>query len=250
MKTFKDNIDLIEQYLEGGLTDEKRKKVEESISNNETFSKNFETYKFLTDGIRYSGRKDLKQKLKDWDSEMSDEFEGQETASKLRKLNWYYVAASVVFFVVASVLVYTNINTGYQRIVADNYTPYEFHSPGTRGDKIETNSLSTIIDHYNRGEYNKAFSLISELEKSQRTYQINFILANSYQATSKYDQAIDIFKELLENGEGYKSATKWHLALCYLSKKDKESAMPLLVELSTSTSSYLRNAKRVLEELE
>ena len=249
MKDYQESIDQIEQYLEGNLDDKERTKVEESIANDKKFANNVENYKFLMDGIKYSGRNSLYQKLQDWDQELSDNITSEKQGTKIRSLNWYYVAASVVFFVVASALVYTNMFSGYERIAGSYYEPYNHYSGDTRGEKTEVSSLNAINQYYDQGRYAETIDLINKLDLSFQNEEIKFLLANSYMALDKFDEAIILFKEVSDGTSGYHFESKWYLALCYLYIDEFDRALPLLEELSLSTSSKSINAKRLLEDL-
>ena len=50
MKNYQENIDQIEQYLEGELEGVGKKRFEESIANDKELADNLETYTLLMDG--------------------------------------------------------------------------------------------------------------------------------------------------------------------------------------------------------
>jgi TolA-binding protein len=249
MKNYQENIDQIEQYLEGKLEEESKKQFEESIANDKELAKNVETYTFLMDGIKYAGRKNLHEKLKAWDSNMSDAFEDKKASSESRTISWYYVAAAIAFFAVASMVFYANVDTGYEQIVAVHYQPYDHISSGLRGEKDDQNSLSAIFQHYEQGEYNKVIDMINKLDNSTRTEEANFILANSYMSIKQYDEAIILFASISESNSIYAGGSKWYLSLCYLSKEDPHHAIPLLEELTISKTSYASKAKNLLSDI-
>lgn len=241
-------IDLIEQYLEGSLDQEKKRKIDEKISVDENYAENFEQYKFLIDGIKYSGRKKLFTKIKKWDMELSDNFEVESEHSIGKHFKWYYAAASIVILIVAGFLVFSSLNSGYESLVADYYSPYDYTPDVKRGGKIEKNSMDNILQYYDRGQYNQAIQMIINLEEGQKTEKVIFYLANAYQATKNYDEAIDLYKQIINTGiHGYGS--KWYLALCYLSIDNAEQAIPLLEELKGAPTSYSLNANKLLEDL-
>ena len=249
MKKHQDNIDQIEQYLEGNLDEKERIKVEESIASDSKFATDVENYKFLMDGIKFSGRNSLYQKLQDWDQELSENITIGEQNSKIRKFKWYYAAASIVIFVVAIGLVFTNMFSGYERVAANYYEQYDHYSGNTRGDKSDASSLSSINQYYDQGRYGETIDLINKLDLSFQSEEIRFLLANSYMALEKFDEAIILFKEVSGGTSGYRFESKWYLALCYLYINELDPALPLLEEISLSASSKSVEAKRLLEDL-
>ena len=92
--------------------------------------------------------------------------------------------------------------------------------------------------------------MIDKLEDDQKTEQVNFIIANAYQANANYFEAIKLYEQIINSGSIYESGSKWYLALCYLSVKHAERATPLLEELKESATSYSPKAKKLLDELQ
>lgn len=248
MSEHQNEIELIEQYLEGSLDEERNKMIEKKISLDEKYAENFKQYKFLIDGIKYSGRKELFTKLKKWDMELSDNIEVESEHSIGKSFKWYYAAASIILFAVAGFLIYSNLNSGYESVVADYYKPYDYIPEVKRGTKIEENSIEYIFQYYDRGQYIQTIQMINKLEDGLKTVKVNFIMANAYQATDNYVEAIKLYKQII-NSTYYGYGSKWYLALCYLSIENIEQARPLLEELKGLPTSYSRNAKKLLEDL-
>jgi len=248
MDKHQNEIDLFDQYTDGILNKDLSTSVEERLSSDREFAAGFEEYKLLTDGIKYSGRKKLLQKVKSWDKQIV-EFPDQDHSGKSRFIRWYYFAAAISFFIIASAIIYSSFKTNYETIVANNYMPYTYIPETTRGDKIDANSMENIFTFYDQGEYVQTIQMINKLDAAERSELSDYILANAYQATGKFDEAIVIYGEIANMESIYSSGSKWYLALCYLSKKDLNKAVPLLENLQQSKTSYAPKAKSVLEEL-
>ena len=249
MSKYQNETDLIEQYLEGSLDEEKKRLVEEKISKDENFAEDIEQHKLLIDGLKYSERKKLYSKLKKWDMELSDDFEIETKHTIGQPTSWYYAIASIIFFSAVSFLIYSNFYSGYTRLVTDYYKPYTYIPEIKRGDMIEENSIEHIFKYFDRGVYNQTIQLINELEDVQKTEQVNFIMANAYQANKNYFDAIKLYEQIINSSSVYVSGAKWYLALCYLSTNNVELAIPLLEELKGSSTSYSLKAKDILEDL-
>ena len=250
MKANQNEIEVIEQYLEGSLDSETRRMVDAKISTDKDYAGDIEQYKLLMDGIRYTGRKNFHSKLKKWDAELSDDIDVVKEKTLQMQFKWYYAAAAITFFMVASFLIYSNLSSGYDRIVADHYQPYNNYTETKRGEETDKNSLEEIFEHYDRGEYTQALQMIQNLDANQKTARVNFILANVYQAMKNYNEAIPIYGQIIESGSIYTNGSKWYMALCYLSTDNVEKARPLLKELKVSNSSYSPKAKSLLKDLD
>lgn len=242
-------IDLIEQYLEGSLDEEKKQLIEKKISKDENFAEEIEQHKLLIDGLKYSERRKLYEKLKTWDLELSNDFELKPKHMIRQPTNWYYGIASIILFISISLLIYSNFYSGYDNLVADYYNPYTYIPGINRGEAIADNSLDHIFKYYDRGDYIQTIQLIDQLEDDQKTEQLNFILANAYQANTNYYYAIKVYEQIINTGSIYVTGSKWYLALCYLSVKHVEQATILLEELKGSATSYSPKAKNLLEDL-
>ena len=250
MKANHSEIELIEQYLEGSLDVENRRLVEKKMSNDKNYSRDIEQYRLLIDGIKYSGRNEILAKLKKWDMELPENIEDFNDKSSHRRFIWYYAAASIAIFVVAGILIYSNLKFGYDRIVADHYQPYNYFPETSRGDEINKNSIEEIFEYYDRGEYAQALQMIQNLETNKKTERVNFILANIHQAMKNYNEAIPIYGQIIKTGSIHTNGSKWYMALCYLSIDNIENARPLLEELKGSNSSYTPKAKNLLKDLD
>lgn len=249
MKNFQEKIDKIEGYLEGSLDQNGVKEVENALASDKEFQKTFESYKFLVDGIKFSGRKELHEKIKLWDNEISDDINLPTKNTKLKPFRWYAVAASIVFFAIAGIVISVNLDRGYQGVVADYYKPYDIIPPTVRGENDTQDLLESIYTYYELGKYSKVIESINQLETEQQTDLIKFLLANSYQVAGDYDAAIQLFEKLSTSDTGFKSAAQWYMALCLLSKEEAEKAIPILEELSTSNTFHESDAKSLLEDI-
>lgn len=243
-------IDLIEQYLAGMLDEEKRAMMDKKISSDSNYANKINQYKLLFDGVKYSGKKSLLAKMNTWDLDISNETNKKEIVKNIGPVKWYYAAAVIVFFIVASFFIISNLNSGYSQLVATYYQPFNFVSETKRSSTTNENFLNDILNNYDQGNYVRVIQVISKLEQDQKTAQVNYMLANAYQATNKYSEAINLYKNIISSNSIYTSGAKWYLALCYLSLEDINASKPLLEELNNSNSSYSQKADSVLKELD
>lgn len=249
MKKYQENIDLIEKYLEGTLDEEHKREVEEAKENDKAFAEQLNAYKFLMDGIRYSGRKELHQKMKEWDSELIDIPEKDTKVISIRNFKWYYIAASFILFMAAGIVIYTNLDSGYEGLVADYYKPYDYIPNIQRGEKADENPMTSICLFYERSDYQATIQAIEDLDQDRRTPDLDMLLASSYQAIGNYEEAIKLYRELAEGNSKFDRDSKWYLALCYLSINDPDQARSILEKLKDLNSYYGPKAQNLLEDL-
>jgi hypothetical protein len=243
------NIDLIEQFLNGELDDDEKASVEKTIRDDADFAREVEMQKLLMDGIRYSGRKKFREKLKTWDEELLQEGDSGEVTPRSRTLRWYYVAASLSVIVIAAGILLTNMGTDYAKVSSLHFKPYQHLPTSTRGGTDDQNALERIIQDYDQGNYNETIQQIQALDPGDQTELSNFILANSYQAIDEFQKAITLYDGIIKSHGLFEYPSRWYVALCYLSIDQYGKAKPLLEELAASNSSYSREAKDLLKDL-
>lgn len=243
------NIELLDQFINGQLDTTERNEVSKRLEQDLEFAKELDQLKLMVDCIRISGRKKLLDEIKHWDEDLPDVIEEPDKVKKLAVFRWYYAAASIVLFMVAGFLIYSNINFGYEKIVAEVYEPYDYTPSAQRGGEVQKNSLSQFFNYYDLEEYASVIQLWVEIDEAEKTVEAEFFLANAYQAEKRFLEASVIFRKLVKRDNSNKMASMWYLALCYLSLDNPEQARELLDELENKKSSYSPKAQKLLVRL-
>lgn len=250
MNKQKNNMELIDQYLKDHLSPEDREDFEDHLKNDPEFRQGFEQHKTLVDGIKLHGRKTLRNKMKGWDDEMIALNDGINNGKKLHSFRWYYAAAAITFLIVSLAIIYSNLDSGYEKVLAAHYQPYIYIPDAQRGEGRASDPNESIFMSYDRGEYKQTITSINEIDEADRTDIMNFLLANSYQAEKEYQNAIQVYEKIIESKSFYLSGAQWYVSLCYLSINQPDKAVPILNELKNSNSSYAPKSKELLMELE
>lgn len=245
MEKFNKKYEQFEDYLNGTLSKEEQKKVEDLLQEDKDFAGDLENFKLLIDGIKYSGRNNLREKVLEWDEEIADIEERD--SGKVRKLKWYYLAASIAFFLIVSSVIIFTMETGNDELYAEYYSPYDYISKATRGD--ETDDIQ-ISHWYDQAQYEKTITAISDISADNQTPEMKLALGNCYMQLSKYEEAIRIIKEVSDENLGNKIAADWYLSLCYLANEQPELAVAILKNISEIRSSYAARAQNLLNDLE
>ncbi len=245
-----ENIEKFDQYLQELLEEDQREDFEKKLENDAELKKDFLRHQVLVDGIKLHGRKALLDEMKSWDNEIkSIGFEPTEEKS-ISFFKWYYAAAAISIILVTIAVLYSSLNTGYDRIVASHYQPYTYISDIQRGEAIEENPTDKIFQYYDQGNYQQTVQLINEVPESQRSELMSFIQANAYQAMEDYERAIPIFDSIADSNSVYAFGSKWYLSLCYLSVDQPDKAVTLLNELKATNSSFAPKAEKLLNDLD
>ena len=243
MKEHKDIIDKFDLLLENPSGSTEIEKMEMEIKNDATTYSEFEEHKLLVDGIRYSSRNKLKASISQWDADM--------TSNRVKQIFlrpfWHYVAASVIMiFAFTAVLIYFS-KPENDKLLAQYYQPYNYNSGITRGgDKGENPDFFAA---YERGAYKVAIEMFGASNLSGQSDMTDFLYANACQAIGLENLAIPVFQRIASTDSPLMPASKWYLAICYISVDEMENAIGMLQELSTLNSSYSPKAQRLLNDL-
>lgn len=250
MKDYQNIIDQYERYLDGELDETAKTDMENAIAKDKELSEILEGHKLMLDGIRYSARKDLKNKMAAWDTAMSHIDDQSVDQPKVRKFKWYYAAASVVLiaFSVTFVIQY-NANT-YPRIASNHYVQFESSSSFTRSDNADRNPDSQLIEQYALGNFDAAITNAEGRALADMSVDAKFHLGCAYMAEKRYDDAIEVFEGLSETNNSRSAGSKWFMALAYLYKDNPDQALPILQDLAAGMSSYASKASAVLDDLD
>lgn len=245
-----DKLDTIEKYLDNQLNSSEKEKFEEELLKDTELKEEVRQHRLMIDGIKLHGRKMLLDKTKEWDRELGAIPDNHFVQSTTNSFKWYYLAAAISLIIVSVFVIYSRMNEGFDRVVAAHYEPYNYIPDIRRSDDSELNDLDEIYQNYELGRYAQVIDLINLKDESEMTDMLSFLQANAYQATGETQKAITAFVDLVNSDSIYATASKWYLALCFLSEKQPEKAMPLIMELKSGNNSYKLKAERLLSDLE
>lgn len=243
-------IDIIEKYLDNQLKPADRQRFEMDVLNNPELKEEIRKHQLLIDGIKLHGRSQLLNKTKEWDAEIGAVPNSESSSRIISSFRWYYLAAAIAFIIVSVAVIYSNLNAGFDRVVAAHYEPYNYIPNTQRSENREPRAIDEVFQNYERQDYANVIVLVDALDESDKAEISSFLQANAYQATGENIKAIRAFSNLANSGSMYATASKWYLALCYLSEKQPEKAMPLLKELADSNTSFAPKAEKLMNDLD
>ena len=242
-------MDYIDRYLEKSLTPEEEKIFEQNLQNDTELMQELSSHRLFVDAIKLHGRKDLRRMMSEWDDQSDETFEIHSEPEKRSTFRWYYAAAAMLILLVSVFVIVQYIDDDQGDIVARYYEPYVFIPEQTRGAEEVVQSAQIFYD-YEHGQYEKVIESIKQSDASDRSDLLQFLLANSYQALDKYEEAIPIYEFIIRTNSDYVLGAKWYLSLCYLSTDRPTEAKSILQELSKAPSSFARKAEGLLLEIE
>jgi hypothetical protein len=163
---------------------------------------------------------------------------------------WFSTAAVVLLAVIITIL----LVRPFERIPAGEvYSQYfrTFHKTEEIIELARTdNDFLFATEVYEAGDFERAVVLFEMLADSSeiRAWSL-FYAGSSYMSLNQVENAIGLFKTLLEEGdEEVRSPARWQLALCHMKSGNPEEAKEHL-EILRDDPAFGRDARRILRIL-
>lgn len=243
------DITLVERYFDRELTEAEMAEFQDRLTKDQSFKSLVEQEKILIAQIRKEGLKKDLNYLRSLEKTLN-----KPTAkiSFTGRMIWQYSAAAAVIAVVAIVgLWFYSPHETSEDLFQAYFKPYaNVFEPGVRSlDSLNTTPRLEAFQAYEQGDYEKAATLFTALNKQKPEPGILLLLGNSNLKLGNIDEAENNFITLSKDFDELDLQAKWYLSLCYLKKGDKERARQILNELGGTEVSYAEKAKELLKKV-
>ncbi len=254
------DIQLIEKFLQGKMSDEEREKFENRLNQDQSLKTMMTDMNLLVEGIKMSAAQTTKEEKTErlkFFTEINDiEKHAFKSSAPVAKVVPMYqrpwmlsAAASVILLVSFTFYLIREQTPVNQKLYTAYFEPFD--SPGsglTRGNSVVT--LKTeAYEAYDNGNYKLAALLFEQIIYKKDDAIAQICLGNSYLAQNDLDKAEKIFTEMLNKHSELFTQAKWYLALTYLKENKMERVKAILWEISNS-STYGEKAQKLLKELD
>lgn len=231
------NYELIEDYLNGLLSEEASKKISALIETDAVA-------RDIANGILL-----LKNKFKT--DEATEEYLNERlaiqnnliTQNNRKSLSWLKVAATIVLVLVSGLVIYNiTANQNGQELVAQALeVPYPMIAV-SRGD--DTNDdLNEAISAYESRNFAKAAASYTKLEQSTT---IKFYLGLSYLYNDNLDEAIAKLSDRALQESRFSDQCEWYLALAYFKAGEANKSKAILHGIANNDKHYVNQEARDL----
>jgi tetratricopeptide (TPR) repeat protein len=267
------DIEQIESYLFGELTDEERTTVEQRMKTDPEFADQVNFMRDIINVSKQKGRQHLRENLKKAEQKEAAKIEAEidkegESTTKQKKTNirhnWFYWVTAVAAAAIAGYFFGIIIPSGDgKKIYHEHFEPYPNKViPSTRGREVpenfahfsqeKYNFVVRAMKHYQRGNYEEAAKLFEQhVERKRENAALILYKGISQLKSGKEEQAEMNFSYLLnlKNAE-FQQEAQWYKALTYLKTNDTEDAWEILRKISeTPGHPYKNKAKKVIGEI-
>lgn len=242
------NIDLIEAFAKGELSESDLADFERKRATDADFASEVADYLLIINEIRTGEQRAFHHKLKGWENEI----EGQESKGKVIPIRRILsIAATLLIVALAGgYAIFKNLPVHVNdELFAKYFQPYD---DVITERSAEESPLQQGMNLYNQGKYAMAIPYFEAFLKEKPTEAAaQLYLGISYLADNKTDSAKDLFENLIRNDRGlYKEIAEWNMALIYLKSNDIEALKKSLQQIiAQKDHSYAAEAASLNEDL-
>ena len=152
---------LIQDYLDGKLTDQEKKDFEEVLAKDADLNNEVVELKELELGLHSLGYDQFKTTVNEWETDFQ---QSTPKTSKIVQLRYYFAAAASLALLIMAGYFFSNNSISPEQLYANNYTPYEDMVIG-RGNNSTTEAIELLtngMNAYNQQDYQTASEKLNE----------------------------------------------------------------------------------------
>ncbi|NBP69962.1 MAG: hypothetical protein EBR30_19370 [Cytophagia bacterium] len=239
-----ENLDIVDRYLEGSLSEQERTAFEEKLLHDETLRQQVDEMKLMRAGIIRASRRAALENLKTLESTLPPvEKKGLTLWANI----WLQAAAVLVIGLITYALWPTSVDE--KEFLSTDFEVYpNVIMPTVRGEIPNDSTLKALAFRaYDQKQFEEAEQLFNRIDN--KDVNILFYLGNCYIATKQPDKALPLFKNVLNDYNVFDEQAEWYIAVSYLKLEDREKAKETLNKIAASESSYKAKALLILEKL-
>lgn len=239
------DIDLIEHYLDGSLSDTERLAFEERLKLEDELRAQVEEMKVIREGILRASRKEVLKSIQALEATLPAV---EAPVIPLWRNTWLQVAAGISLLAVCAYLLWPRTQEPTQ-LFAEYFEPYpNIIMPTVRG-VVENDSTvkAQAYRAYDQQNFTEAIRLFEAVQ--QKDEGVFLYLGNSYLASGQPERALPLFEKVLNNYDVFDEQAEWYVAVSYLKLEEREKAKVALQKVVARESSYESKAQLILEKL-
>lgn len=234
--------DLIEKYLQNRLSPEEALMVDKLLQND----MNFESELTLQTNLKKAIKKDDDDNFRNLISELESKAKIESQQTRRSYVKWL-AAASIVVLLGLGYFFTMDQTASTNELFASYFEPYRnVIQPIDRGNE-QQDEKSLAFYAYEKGEYEQAIQLFTNLYNTTKESYYLFYKANSLLKLEKANEAVPILLEHIKTKDTLTEKTTWYLALAYLKLNDKPNARITLKKVIAEGKYKTTEAQKLLK---
>lgn len=235
--------DLIEKYILNKLSSEEVLLEEELLKNDANF---IAEYNFQSN-LKTAIKKEDDDNFRNLISELESKARSKDLLPRRSYVKWM-AAASIILLLGLSYFLTLNKKSSTDDLFVSYFEPYRnVVQPIQRGNE-QQDEKSLAFLAYEKGEYDKAITLFSNLYSDTKEPYYLFYKANALLKLEKAKEAVPLLLEHLKTKDTLTEKTNWYLALAYLKLNDIPNAKLTLEKVISDGNYKTMEAQKLLKE--
>ncbi len=224
------DMEMLERYIDHDLSDDEKSSLEQRIATEPNLHQELNRLQFTRDAIQNFG---LRKKVESIHDEMMREMKdasGKTIQINItRRISWYRIAASILLLAGLFGL-YKYLTPSPDKLFKDIDTPFTIGV--TRG----SNDTEALVQSYRQKDYSTVLQIFSTILKPQA--RDIFFAAQSHYANKNFNQAITLFKQVIELQKQHHQLdviedAEYFIAMSYIQLNQLGQARPFLEKIHT-----------------
>ena len=226
-------IELIDDYLDGILSQEKTEKLQAELKENQELRELLDLIQVTRESIRLSGQKELVQKIH---GEFINDSHKERNKGKVVNLKlspwWLGIAASLTLLILFGNFWYKTQTTA---LFEDNYIAYNLPTMRSAGDM--ENKVTTL---YKNGDYNEIIGIV---DLNSEDTELLFLSGMSHFQMENYEESAQFLKKVQQLNENrtfetafFQDEADYYLFLAYLKTGNLSEADQYLSRITSQSN--------------
>ncbi len=265
---------LIEDYLDGLLSEQSRKEVEERLQTDPDFAAQLALHQDIEGVLNTSEKQELKQNWAELILEVEEEMQVEKPENPLkvvskmegkkgkRSFSWLQIAAIILVLLIPAILYFMGVfdrtsSTYPQQLAMEYFEAPENMTIAKRGGTDTEGNIEELKQQvqsfYEQKDYRNALEVLQKMAKNGSAVnmsQVYFSMGICHFLLKENEAAIQSFLKV-RSRDGIKSKADWYLALTYLQQGDTIKAKEILKQVAEKDVNVKRKKKAqdLLEKL-
>ena len=229
------DIDLIDNYLEGNITEEDISLFNNRVAEDKDFKMLLDQISMIRGGVISKSREDILHRIREIEKEIIEDpaITNDNKIVRLPHTQWFRYAAAVFIIVVGGYILFTLFGDYKSSALFDKYyAPYaELKIPASRGGNPDQMAVQMALDSYHNNNYKQVHELIGNIDSAN--VEASLLKGLSYLDQENFAGAIPYLQIVAKSNTQFNDSGKYYLALALLGIGENNQAIEWLESIDS-----------------